>query len=71
MIKTCNERIMITLPMNLVFYLKKLAKKNKITLSKLICSLINKNANRTLETIIENQDEEYLLEIAKARWIDD
>lgn len=70
MIKPNKTRLMITLPINQEYFLRKLAKSKKMTLSKLISNLCAKNCEKLINEI-EYEDYLNLLEIAHTRWLDE
>ena len=72
MIRPCNNRIMITLPVNQEYYLRKAAKKAGLKLSKFISLMLAKKT-KDLANEFEKDYDFYLLltEIAKAKWLDE
>lgn len=72
MISKWKERVMITLPKKQLEYLRNLAKKRKINMSKLISSIILLRSNELLERLVHDTElYEEIYELAHYKWFED
>lgn len=69
MVKEGNERIIITLTKKQVSFIRTNAAKLKITPSRFVKWLIDKNLSHIINRLPEKEIEE-LIRIAKIRWVD-
>lgn len=69
MIKKTNKRLTITLSEKQVNWLNESAKKLCMTTSRFVKFLIDKNISHLISKL-PNQDLEYLIKIAKTKWLD-
>lgn len=69
MVKDGNERIIITLTKKQVAFIRTNAKRLKITPSRFVKWLIDKNLSHIINRLPERELQE-LIRIAKIRWID-
>lgn len=69
MVKETNERIIITLSKKQVAFIRDNAKRLKITPSRFVKWLIDKNLSHIINRLPEKELQE-LIRIAKIRWVD-